>query len=161
MPRQKTRRENGRPSKEGWSDWSKAMVPFRYNANGVKKRTRGNQGYIVRDIKRAFPYKATKCGIYEWKAKKPRGISAVVYIGSTCRRKPGSLRDRIKEYCNNGSHKAALINDALHRGYTLLVRVKVARSTENAEELENALLDRYDYAWNERRNGDIRLRILN
>ena len=35
------------------------------------------------------------------------------------------------------------------------IGVKVARSSENAEELENALLDRYDYAWNERRNGDI------
>ena len=43
MPRKKTRREDGRPRKEGWSDWSKAMVPFRYN--GVKKRARGNLGY--------------------------------------------------------------------------------------------------------------------
>ena len=118
MPRQKTPRENGRPRKKGWSDWSKAMVPFRYN--GVKKRERGNHGYTVQGIKRDFPYKATKCGIYEWKAKKPRGRSAVVYVGSTCRRKPGSLRDRIIEYCNNGSHKAALINGALRRGYTLL-----------------------------------------
>ena len=102
----------------------------------------------MRDIKRAFPYKATKCGIYEWKAEKPGRRSVVVYVGSTCRGKPGSLRDRINEYCNDGSHKSELINDALHRGYTLLVRVKAARSSENAEELEKAYLDRYDYAWN-------------
>ena len=158
MPRKKTPREDGRPRKEGWSDWSKAMVPFRYN--GVKKRARGNHGYIVRDIKRAFPYKATKCGIYEWRVEKPGRRSVVVYVGSTCRGKPGSLRDRINEYCNDGSHKSELINDALHRGYTLPVRVKAARSSENVEELEKALLDRYDYAWNKDRNGGIRQRIL-
>ena len=154
MPRQKTRREDGRPRKEGWSDWSEAMVPFPFD--GVKNRAPRNLGYIVRAIERAFPDKARRCGIYEWKAEKPGRRSVVVYVGSTCRDKPGSLRARINEYCRDGSHKSELINDALHRGYTLLVRVKVARSSEKAEELENALLDRYDYAWNTRGNGAIR-----
>lgn len=154
MPRKKTPRENGRPRKKGWSDWSKALVPLPFD--GVKNRAPGNHGYIVRDIERAFPYKARKCGIYEWKVEKPGGRSAVVYVGSTCRGKPGSLRDRINEYCNDGSHKSKLINDALRRGYSLSVRVKPARPSENVEELEKAFLDRYDYPWNKDRNGDIR-----
>ena len=152
-------RENGRPRKKGWSDWFVAMVPFRSDA--VKNRAPGHHGYILRDIERAFPGEAGHCGIYEWKAQKPgRAKSFVVYVGSTCRDKPGALRARINEYCRDGSHKSELINDALHRQYTLLVRVKVARSRENAEELENDHLDIYDYAWNERRNGDVRHDIL-
>ena len=158
MSRQKTLRENGRPRKRGWSDWSKAMVPFPFGV--VRNRAPDNHGYILRDIERAFPNEARRCGIYEWKAEKPGRRSVVVYVGSTCRDKPGSLRARINEYCNNGSHKARFINDALLRGYTLLVRVKVATSRENAEELENAYLDTYDYAWNIRRNGNTRS-ILN
>ncbi|XP_029210710.2 uncharacterized protein LOC114974709 [Acropora millepora] len=154
MPRQKTLRENGRPRKKGWSDWSKAMVPFPLDDG--QNQAPANHGYIVRDIERAFPDEARRCGIYEWKAEKPGRRSVVVYVGSTCRAKSGALRARINEYCRDGSHKSRLINDALRRRYTLLVRVKVASSREKAEELENALLDRYDYAWNERRNEDIR-----
>ena len=154
MPRQKTLREDGRPKKEGWSDWSEAIVPF--PLDDVKNRAPANHGYIVRDIERAFPDEARRCGIYEWKAEKPVRRSVIVYIGSTCRAKSGALRARINEYSRDGSHKSMLINDALRRRYTLLVRVKVASSREKAEELENALLDRYDYAWNERRNGNLR-----
>ena len=156
MPHQKTVREDGRPKKEGWSDWSEAMVPF--PLDDVKNRAPGNHGYIVRDIawKSVSWWSTTLWNIYEWKAEKPGRRSVVVYVGSTCRAKSGALRARINEYCRDGSHKSKLINDALRRRYTLLVRVKGARSREKAEELENALLDRYDYAWNERRNEDIR-----
>lgn len=83
----------------------------------------------------------------------------VVYVGSTCSCKPGSLRDRILEYCRSGSHKDDLMNDALRRGYGLWVRVKSARDKETAEDLENELLDHYNYAWNVRCNGELR-RIL-
>ena len=144
-------RENGHPRKKDWSRWFVAMVPFRSDA--VKDRAPGHHGYIVRNIERAFPKEARHCGIYEWRAEKPGKRSVVVYVGSTCRSKRGALRARINEYCRDGSHKSALINDALRRQYRLLVRVKVARSSENAEELENDLLDTYDYAWNKRRNG--------
>ena len=152
-------REDGRPRREGWSDWAVAMVPSALGYE-VRNRAGDNNGYIVRDIGRAFPDEARRCGIYEWKAEKPGSRSVVVYVGCTCRAKPGSLRARINEYCRDGSHKALFINDALLRGYTLLVRVKVASSKKKAEDLENAYLDRYDYAWNIRRNGNTR-RILN
>ena len=155
MDRRKPLRENVRSTIiKNWSRWFKAMVPSRFD--GVKNRAPGKRGYLVRAIERSFPDEARRCGIYEWKAEKPGRRSVVVYVGSTCRAKSGALRARINEYSRHGSHKYKLINDALRRGYTLLVRVKVARSRKKAEELENALLDRYDYAWNERRNEDIR-----
>ena len=61
MPHQKTVREDGRPKKEGWSDWSEAVVPFPLDDG--KNRAPGNHGYIVRDIERAFPDEARRCGI--------------------------------------------------------------------------------------------------
>ena len=70
---------------------------------------------------------------------------------------PGSLRAKILEYCNNGSHKEALINEALEKGYELWVRVKTSnQSRVSAEQMENELLETYDYAWNVRNNDAIR-----
>lgn len=82
----------------------------------------------------------------------------MVYVGSTCpRKKDGGvclrLKSRIIRYCRYGNHREVLINDALSQGYELWVRYKEAGSAEEAQEWENNLLDKYDYAWNERRNG--------
>ena len=102
-------------------------------------------------------------GIYEWKARKVENwneTKIVVYIGSNSNAPPqSSLRDRFEEYCINGSHKADIINDALTNGYELWFRVKSSPDRETAENLENELLDHYDYAWNVRRNCELR-RIL-
>ena len=152
-------REEGDPSAAGWSDWEKALVPLR---SGREHRGNPDQvGLICSSIRSAFPGMAKSCGIYEWRAE---GTSLgqpthVVYIGSTCRGKTGSLRDRILEYCRNGSHKEDLFNDALRKGYELWVRVRVVEEDypdgkEDAEDLENKFLARYDYAWNERKNGN-------
>ena len=146
-----------------WSDWERAMVPPKtagYTCN-LEPREPNQLGSICSSIRNAFPDQAQRRGIYEWQAK---GTLAgqpnhVVYVGSTCKCKPGSLRSRILEYCTNGSHKDDLINDALSRGYELWVRVKSARDRETAEDLENELLDHYNYAWNVRGNGGLR-RIL-
>ena len=146
-----------------WSDWERAMVPPKtagYTCN-LEPREPNQSGSICSSIRNVFPDQAQRCGIYEWQAK---GTLAgqpnhVVYVGSTCKCKPGSLRSRILEYCTNGSHKDDLINDALRRGYELWVRVKSARDRETAEDLENELLDHYNYAWNVRGNGGLR-RIL-
>ena len=62
----------------------------------------------------------------------------------------------------NGSHKARLINRVLRNDAEIHVRVKpcglpnLNQLKANAEQLENALLANYDYAWNERDNGEIR-----
>ena len=111
------------------------------------------------------------CGVYELKVD--NGVkSYVVYIGSTCRGrwdrtdcpcigtheggdkgKRCSLRRRITEYATNGSHKSELIDRAITKGFSLYVRYLIS---ENAQVLENEYLARYDYAWNERHNGQIR-----
>ena len=54
------------------------------------------------------------------------------------------------------NYKEDLINDALRRKYELWVRFKQARSAEEAQAWENALLAAYDYACNVRNNGNIR-----
>ena len=143
---------------DGWTDWFKAMVPPNAQGNNLQRR-RGDQiGFICKDIKTAFPDEAEECGIYEWQAKGTlrNQPDYVVYVGSTCRGKPGALRQRISEYCTNGSHKADLINDALDRGYELWVRVKTSekkkKKKEDAEKMENELLEKYNYAWNVRNN---------
>ena len=135
---------------EDWTDWVKAMVPQNAGGNNLKRRKGNHIGFICTNIRTAFP---KCCGIYEWRATRRRH-NYVVYVGSTCRAKEGALRQRINEYCTNGSHKANLINDALNRGYELWVRVKVSDSNEeeDAENMENELLERYNYAWNVRNN---------
>jgi len=155
-------RQKREDSIDGWSYWEQAMVPVL--RVGVDEPRGPNQtGFMCSSIKNAFPLQARHCGIYEWAAKgtlpgQPNTL-VVVYIGSTCRSKPGALRGRILEYCRNGSHKEVFINNALLRGYELWVRVKIAEGSkprETAQAMENALLDKYDYAWNTRRNGRIR-----
>lgn len=138
---------------DGWTDWFKAMVPPNAQGNNLQRRRGNHIGFICKDIKTAFPDEAEECGIYEWRATRHEH-HYVVYVGSTCRGKPGALRQRIYEYCRNGSHKANLINEALNRGYELWVRVKISKeeTIKDAENMENELLKRYNYAWNVRNN---------
>ena len=132
------------------------MVPQQIVDYNLEPRGPNQTGFICSSIRNAFPDQAQYCGIYEWEARRSDQPNRVVYVGSTCSRKPGSLRDRILEYCTNGSHKDRPINNALRKGYVLWVRVKSARDRETAEDLENELLDHYNYAWNERCNGGFR-----
>lgn len=139
---------------KGWKHWVKAIVPRK--ARRTEPRGDSQVGFMCTNIRSAIP--ARQCGIYEWRAKgkSARQPNYIVYVGSTCRGKPGALRRRIIEYCTDGSHKKDLMNEALRKGYELWVRVKTSRGTDNAQELENELLKKYDYAWNVRNNGKIR-----
>ena len=132
------------------------MIPL--EARGTEPRGDGQVGFMCTNIRSAFPGEARHCGIYEWRAKGTRAHQPnyVVYVGSTCRGKPGALRRRIIEYCTNGSHKEDLMNEALGNEYELWVRVKISQGRESAENMENELLEKYDYAWNVRNNGNIR-----
>lgn len=158
----KPRRERNSLPRKGWSVWIKAMVPPYYIAfSTLNLQPRGpNQvGFISSDIREDFPILAGLCGIYEWGVKRPllgESKIRVVYVGSTCRVKPGALQSRIQDYCRDGSHKEDLINAALLKGYELWVRVKPTRAYRklNAERMENKLLANYDYAWNKRNNGN-------
>ena len=141
----------------GWSDWEKAMVPNQPGDDPENLQARTGSGSIWRNIRNALPARETRnCGIYEWQVRRGRTRPRVVYVGCTCSdpSKEGTLSTRILEYCRNGSHKKDLINDALNRGYELWVRFRFTGSTKRSTEArENALLDTYNYAWNERRNG--------
>lgn len=156
-------REESHLSEAGWSNWEQAMVPT-FREGFDEPRRQGQTGFMCSSIKRAFPNQARHCGIYEWAAmgtlRGQPNNRVVVYIGSTCRGKPGALRGRILEYCRDGSHKRKRMNVALERGYELWVRVKIVEgrspSREKAQDMENKLLARYDYAWNTRKNGRIR-----
>ena len=158
MPRRL--RENVQPPKEGWFRWVKAMVPSQPLGEDYETRGDGQKGLMRKNIRNVLPDEMKKCVIYEWQARgtfvgEPGEV--VVYVGSTCRAKPGALRDRILEYCDDGSHKSAIMNKALQRGYELWVRVKTSgrnsdRCRKTAENMENELLQRYNYAWNVRNN---------
>ena len=151
-------RENAHLSAEGWSDWVRAIVPAenQHDEHSYEDRSADQTGVMCTNIREVLEHEMSKCGIYEWQARQPGGRN-VVYVGSTCTAKRGSLRTRVLQYCTHGSHKSELINDALERGYELFVRVKTSgRNNMNnklrAEEMENGLLEQYDYAWNIRGN---------
>ena len=94
-------REHNDLLEAGWSDWEQAMVPtFREGLD--KPRGPGQPGFMCSSIKKAFPDLARHCGIYEeWAAmgtlRGQPNNRVGVYIGSTCRDKPGALRGRILE----------------------------------------------------------------
>ena len=148
-----------------WSEWKKAMVPYeRVDKTGTElteERGPNQDGYMWSNIDDKLCKVGRLCGIYEFQAKgtkKGQLESAVVYVGSTCPRKKDDgvclrLKSRIIGYCKYGNHKEILINDALSRGYELWVRYKEAGSVKEAQEWENDLLGKYDYAWNQRCNG--------
>ena len=155
--RAKPRRERSRLPRKGWSKWIKAMVPDYTAGKNLKRRGPNQVGLISPNIRKALPQLAQLCGVYEWGAKRPllgQHRNRVVYLGNTCT--PGALKSRIQTYCRNGSHKADLINEALHRGYELSVRFKPTRVRRklNAERMETKLLSEYNYAWNKRNNGN-------
>ena len=140
-----------------WTGWVKAIVPNR-GGDYVRERNGGHIGFMHANIEVAFSDNVlNKCGIYEWKAKGTldHQDDYVVYVGSTCRKR-GSLGQRIKEYCRDGSHKHHFINTALRQEYELWVRVRVSIDKDDSGKMENKFLDKYDYAWNTRLNGDIR-----
>lgn len=143
---------------QGWTEWEKAMVPQHDIDEETSPRGDDQFGFMCTRIKSAFRDQARHCGIYEWQVKGTlrKQPDYIVYVGSTCRSKPGALRRRIMEYCTNGSHKEDLINEALFKGYELWVRVKTSIGRDNAQDMENNLLDKYDYAWNIRNNGEMR-----
>lgn len=143
-----------RPQSQDWSGWKKAMVPENNGKNTVS-RWQNQEGFIWKKLL-SDTNLTELCGIYEWRAiEQDQTNPVVVYVGSTCTRRGicKKLHSRILGYCYHGSHKKDQINQALRRGYTLEVRYKEAKDEVDAKKQENDLLDKYDYAWNKRRNG--------
>ena len=142
-----------------WSTWKKMMVPTTDGAGpDFEARPGALPGYRLppQKVMNKLGGDGQKCGIYEWRAHEVGAEGIVVYVGSTSRVTPGSLSARISEYCSDGSHKKIKFNHALRHNYELWVRVKTCDSKETAENRENQLLAKYDYAWNKRANGKMR-----
>lgn len=140
-----------------WSKWILAMTPT--ETRNFERRGNGRVGYknanLADELARANP-KRVSCGIYEWRATKSTRVSPssrVVYVGRTCPNRWDSWENRIVDYTTHGNHKSELINAALQRGYELSVRFKAANDAQEAKNMEDALLSRYNYAWNTRNNG--------
>lgn len=156
-------RELEEDENHGWSDWIWAMVPkvTQQTTNvAVVKRENRHLGYrnatLSTELEQAFEGGCDPCGIYEFGAIQPdKRKIRVVYVGSTCVRNDRcpSLKNRIVDYTKHGNHKKDEINEAMRRGYTLLVRFKPAQDKSEAKRMENELLDKYNYAWNVRNNG--------
>ena len=150
---QKKLRENSNlqfPQGQHWSTWKRAMVPL-YNGTNTVNRHQNQAGFIWKYIlydgnlrMASYSTGPAKSSRLRWKH-----VLKLWPLWTTA-------KQNIVGYCSHGNHKADLINDALTRGYTLEVRYNQAWNETQARELENELLDMYDYAWNVRRNGNIR-----
>ncbi|XP_044181607.1 uncharacterized protein LOC122962524 [Acropora millepora] len=152
-----------------WSPWiigmANASTPGTQDRKFIPRGGSNQVGYrnsnLANELQQAG---VTCCGIYEWSAVKyefyqdgrSRSSRRVVYVGSTCRRNHQEcqpMQNRIVAYTSTGNHKKDLINAALERGWELWVRFKNATDEDQAKAMENALLGRYNYAWNIRNNG--------
>ena len=140
---QRQAREHSHLPTARWSDWERAMVPRGPQTVG-KNRERGgpNQvGFMCSSIRNAFPWVRPDTAEFmngQLREHCPINpiMNYVVYFGNTCAVKPGASRGRILDYCTNGSHKPALINYALGRGYELWVRVKIVEGKNPTRELQ-------------------------
>jgi len=95
--------------------------------------------------------------VYEFQLREHGKNNLTVYVGSTYRsRGDTSPRQRIQQYLQNGAHKVELIEDALDKGMEIWVRIMKTSGMDQANEVENQLLDKYEYPWNARRNWGIR-----
>ncbi|KAI0234245.1 hypothetical protein LSAT2_015536 [Lamellibrachia satsuma] len=78
--------------------------------------------------------------VYEMAVNVPGSGNVAVYVGRT-----KDICDRMDAYADTGSHKAEQINDVLNKGLFVMMR-SVKRI--HAMEVEDTLLETYDYAWN-------------
>jgi len=96
--------------------------------------------------------------VYEFQLRESGKTPMTVYIGSTCReRGDKSPRQRIQQYLQTGERKQEMIEDALNHGLEIWLRItQDTKSMDQANEIENEMLDKYEYAWNARRNWGVR-----
>lgn len=87
---------------------------------------------------------------YELGTGGPRGGDIQIhYVGETCNEK-----SRMACYGRNGSHLAEIIDDHLKRGWHIWYRAVALPSKEAAVAMQNNLLSRYRYDWNDLLNRD-------
>lgn len=103
----------------------------------------GNEWY-----NQSFDYEGPSC--YELGTGGPRGGRIQPhYIGET-----RNERARMGQYASHGSHLSKIIEWHLKQGWCLYYRGYKAASKKKAVEMQNRMLDRYKYDWNDKRNPD-------
>jgi hypothetical protein len=81
---------------------------------------------------------------YELAIGGPRGGRLrIVYVGETSNEK-----HRVAAYAQHGSHLSQIIHQHLRDGWHLFYRARATRSKRAAVEVQNNLLDQWDYGWN-------------
>ena len=160
-----------------WSVWREAIVPNnvaeaddggsytpRNRRPGVATHYYNNK--TTQALQNGCDDGGTCCGVYELKVVGGE-TEAVVYIGSTYRRSAMSLYRRLSEYMRDGSHIRRIIQRALDLDFAIHVRwlklsqelcpaVRRGERLNYATAIENRCLDSYNYAWNQRNNGNRR-----
>ena len=71
----------------------------------------------------------------------------IVYVGETVNEKK-----RVAAYAQHGSHLSEIIHWHLTRGWHLYYRAHAVRSKAEAVQMQDNLLTRWDYDWNEKLN---------
>lgn len=153
MPRRETTRSHASTSHGKWSTWKKVIAPASSGKRpGTNFEKHGNR-VACKKTSAVLGQNSKRSGIYELRVTKG-SKHKVVYVGKA-ERNGNALGGRIREYCRDGSHKKKEINQAVKKGFSVDVRVQpTARS--KAQAAENAQLKKYNYAWNEAKNGDTR-----
>ena len=141
-----------------WSNWVTIISPGKiHTGDALAKRYKNRKSVGIcireRELNKLFPDAASKNGIFELMLLYEESCQ-VVYVGCTFKGCCCDLLEQILYVCEGNSSKEALIKEALAKKYTICVRVRVSdKNTKTvAERDENKLLDRYNYAWNLRRN---------
>lgn len=156
--RERVPRIFSRKAGQRWSGWYTALVPNGKSINH-EPRQKGDSGVIYSNIRMHFPESEYNNGIYELRVYRGKK-KYVVYIGGTYRKDSKSIQERVMEYCNGGSHKDELINRVMEDGYKLSVRaMNLGGTKKKIWQSEDEYLEKYDYAWNKRKNGPIRKNV--
>lgn len=93
-----------------------------------------------------FDYEGPCC--YELGTGGPRGGDIQPhYVGET-----GNEKKRMCRYGRDGSHLSEIIHAHLREGWCLYYRAFCVESKEKAIEMQNNLLSRYRYDWNDKLN---------
>lgn len=71
------------------------------------------------------------------------GGRRIVYVGETA-----NERRRISTYARSGSHLRQIIAEHLDDGWHLFYRACTAKAKEDAVQMQNRLLRRFEYDWN-------------
>ena len=141
-----------------WTDWKEIISPVL--TSHCLQRPVGHRGNYSPSLEADLKKPGWDgCGVYELGLKRMTSHLAIVgfYIGSACREEADhSLGSRILEYVRDGSHKADLINKAVDHRLTVYARIVQTKDDDEARKLEDKLLSKYNYAWNDVKNGQIR-----